>query len=675
MNASHHPLLGIVVLSALVIALADGTSAHAQKAPPPGQPNPLAPVLKAAAPYGMQRGTTLDLTLTGTNLNDPTGVSTSFAGKVTIPTDGNNGKDATKLLLKLEVPKDAPLGFHTLRLATTRGISNFRIFCIDDLPQVLSNNANRTKATAQAVTAPSVVVGRMNAEASDWYKITATAGQRLSFEVLGRRLGSAFDPQLTLYDAKTGVEMPGGHSNDAPGLQTDPRLTYVFKAAGDYLVEIRDVSYRGGEDFGYRLRVGDFPCATSPLPLAAKRGSKVSVQFAGTQVEGVAPVEVTVPATGTEGIYVSPKGPNGLYGWPVLLTVSDLEETLEKEPNDEPAKANRVPVPGAVTGRFEAKGDVDYFVFALKKGQRVFIDAQTAELGSPAEVYMVLRDAKGTQLQATNPANAPRLDYTATADADLTLSVEHLLYNFGPSESYRVTITPYEAGFDLALQLDRFDVAQDGSINVPVLVTRRDYTGPIDLFVEGLPGVTAALTVAANQPPANQPVQLSVKAAGTVPMGPHRFSVKGKAAINGKEFVTTASTRAPASLSQAGLPMPPRWTYTEVALAVTERAPFTLAAKFDEAAAAPGKPTMLTVTVTRTAGFNGDVALTLTGLPANVTAKPVPIPANMTEGKVTLTLAANAAVGAFPIAVSGKAKHNGREFSVNAAPVSLTVKK
>ncbi len=46
------------------------------------------------------------------------------------------------------------------------------------------------------------------------------------------------------------------------------------------------------------------------------------------------------------GFNVSPKGTNGLYGWPVLLTVSDLEETLEKEPNNEPAKANRVPVPG-----------------------------------------------------------------------------------------------------------------------------------------------------------------------------------------------------------------------------------------------------------------------------------------------------------------------------------------
>jgi hypothetical protein len=675
MKLPRRTSLGLAVLSAFVVALADGTPVHGQKQPP-GQPNPAAPVLKAAAPYGMKRGTTLDVTLTGTNLNEPTGLLTSFPARVTIPTEGNNGKDATKLLVKLEVPSDAPIGFHTLRLATTRGMSNLRIFCIDDLPEVPSNNNNRSKATAQAVPVPAVVAGRATAEANDYYKITATAGQRLTFEVLGRRLGSAFDPQLTLFDAKTGREMPAGHSQDADGLQTDPRLTYVFKNAGDYLVEIRDVSYRGGEDFGYRLRIGDFPCATSALPMAARRGSQVSVHFAGPNVHGVPPVEVAVPPTAIDGMYVSPRGPNGLYGWPVLLAFSDLEEALQQESNHEPAKAKRLPIPGAVTGRFLQKAELDYYVFSLKKGERAIVDAQAAEFGSPADVSMVLRDAKGTQLQATTGAAPPRLDFNPPADGDYTLAVEHLLYNFGPSEAYRVTITPYEPGFDLALLLERFDVAQDGSVNVPVVVTRRDYTGPIDLFVDGLPGLSAALTVAAGQPvPPNQPVLLAVKAGGTISVGPHLFAVKGKAAINGKDVVVTASARTPVSQSLAGLPIPPRSTFTQVALAVTERAPFTLAAKFDEAAATPGKPTMLTVTVTRTAGFNGDVALTLAGLPANVTAMPKSIPPNMTEAKLTVTLAPNAAVGAFPITVNGKAKHNGRDFSVNAAPATLTVKK
>ncbi len=212
----------------------------------------------------------------------------------------------------------------------------------------------------------------MTAEANDYYKIAVKAGESVSFEVLGRRLGSAFDPQLTLIDPHTGRELHGGHSNDAPGLQTDPRLTYTFKEAGEYLIEIRDVSYRGGEDFYYRLRIGDFPCATTPLPMAVKRGSKVAVHFAGPTVDGVEPVEITAPTDPLiPSVWVTPKSKNGLNGWPVSLLLSDLDEVLELEPNDELDKANRVPAPGAGTGRFEKKDDVEgHVILLLESGIR-----------------------------------------------------------------------------------------------------------------------------------------------------------------------------------------------------------------------------------------------------------------------------------------------------------------
>ncbi len=445
-------MLVVALFLASVVLLGRSERGFAQKQPAPGTPNPQAPTLKMSGPVGMQRGTTLDLTLTGTNLNEPVSLWTSFPAKITFPTEANNGKDPAKLTVRLEIPKDAPIGFHAIRLATTRGMSNLRIFCIDDLPQILENGANNTKETAQPVAVPSVIVGKCDAEKSDYYKIQVTAKQRISFEVLGRRLGSAFDPQITLFDAKTGRELPAGHNNDAPGLQTDCRLTYTFKEAGDVVIEIRDVTYRGGDDFIYRLRIGDFPCATSPMPMAAKRGSKVSVHFEGPTVDGVVPVEVTMPTDpAVDSVCVTPKGANGLLGWPVALLASDHDEIVESEPNNDPMHANRVPVPGGVSARFQEKGDIDHFVFTAKKGQRYIIDGHAQELYSPAELYLVLRNAKGTQLQASNPMNAPRIDFMATADEDLTLAVEHLHYWGGPTECYRISIVPYQPGFDLSL--------------------------------------------------------------------------------------------------------------------------------------------------------------------------------------------------------------------------------
>jgi hypothetical protein len=646
--------------------------------PPAVPPNPQAPTLKPVVPLGMQRGTTLDLTLTGTNLADPVGLWTSFPAKVTIPREANNGKDPTKLLVRLEVPKDAPMGFHALRLGTLRGVSNLRLFCIDELPQILENNTNHTLATAQLVKPPCVVVGKADAEVTDYFKITAAAGQRLSFEILGRRLGSAFDPMLTVLDCRTGREVPAGYSNDAPGLQTDARLTVTFKQAGDYAVAVRDVTYQGGEEFYYRLRIGDFPCATTPLPLAARRGTKVAIRFAGPNVAGVAPVEVAVPTDpNLPAIWVSPRGANGLAGWPVSLALSDLEETSEHEPNDEPAKANRIGVPGAVTGRFENKGDKDYYVFALKKGTRYLVEAHTHEHFSPTEVYMTLRDAKGNSLQTANPMAAARLDFTPPADGDYKLELEHLLSWGGPDEVYRITVTPHEPGFDLTLPTDRFDLMPGGEISIPVYLTRRDYNGAIEVSVINLPGVTGTATIAPGAaPPPNQPAAtLRLHAAGDLPPGPRLLHIQGKAVINGKSVIRLASIRPSLSQSLAGLPLPPPMLLTEAALGITEKPPFLLTAKFDQPSTAPGKPATLTVTATRVPGFTAEIPLTLTGQPANVTPMLKPIAGKQDKVQLTLNLAANAPVGTFNITVIGKAKQQTRDFAVPAPSAALVIKK
>ena len=210
---------------------------------------------------------------TGTNLTNPTGLWTSFPAKVTIPTEGNNGKQPTSLKVRVEVPKDAPLGFHSVRLATRRGMSNARLFCIDDLVQVTESADNQTVKTAQQVKTPCVVVGKAKAETTAYFKFVVKANQSLSFDILGRRLGSAFDPQITLLDA-SGKELPAGFSNDC-ARATDRRPTrYTFKNAGDYIIAVRDVSFRAAADFHYRLRIGDFPVPRLPYPWHSSAGPR-----------------------------------------------------------------------------------------------------------------------------------------------------------------------------------------------------------------------------------------------------------------------------------------------------------------------------------------------------------------------------------------------------------------
>jgi hypothetical protein len=660
---------------AMLALLAASVPGRAQPVPPTA-PNPQAPVLNMPVPLGMQRGTSMELTLTGANLAEPTGLWTSFPAAITIPTDKNNGKDAGKLRVHLEVPKDAPLGFHSLRLATSHGMSNFRLFCIDDLPQLTEVDTNRSKSTAQTVPLPCVVVGKADAEVADYFRFAVKPGERVSFEVLGRRLGSGLDPQITLLDPRSGRELPGGHNNDAPGLQTDPRLTYTFKEGGDYLIEVRDTMWRGGGDFWYRLRIGDFPCATTPIPMAARRGTQVSLSFAGPNVDGVAPLEVAVPDDpNVSALSVAPRGANGLYGWPVILALSDHEEAVEQEPNNDPAHANRLPVPGGVTGRFLQPGDVDHYVFAAKKGQRLIIEAQTLELNSPTEVYLVLKDSKGGQIAASNPAVASRLDFTCPADGDYTLVVEHLLYAHGPSEAYHVSILPYEAGFNLTLGIDRFEVTPGSVTAMPIFAQRRDYAGPIAVRVIGGPQLSGTGIIEQGRPAApNQPAAtLLLSAAVDAPPGPYTITIEASAVINGRSVVQDLSLHNLASQALAGLPYPPPGVSARVAVAVTPRPPFTLSAHFDFAEAARGQAVPLTIRATRAPGFNEDITLSPFNLPANVTATLKSIARNQTETKTQVTAAVNAALGSFPVAFTGKSKFQNRDYAVTTQPVPLVL--
>jgi hypothetical protein len=174
--------------------------------PKPGAPvpaSPQAPTLTSPANLGAKRGTTVELTLPGTNLADAVAVLISCPGTVTIPTDNKNGTEANKLRVKVEIPPAVPTGLHTVRVATKHGVSNLRPFVVDELPEVAEVEANRTKDAAQPVETPCVVTGRTDAEASDFFRVKVAAGQKLTFEVLARRIGSPLDPIVVLHDAKS----------------------------------------------------------------------------------------------------------------------------------------------------------------------------------------------------------------------------------------------------------------------------------------------------------------------------------------------------------------------------------------------------------------------------------------------------------------------------------------
>src|SRR5262249_10447970 len=160
-----------------------------------------------------------------------------------------------------------------------------------------------------------------------------------------------------------------------------------FKEAGEVIVEVRDSTYRGGGDYFYRLRVGDLPGATTAFPLAVQRGKSASVGVSGPGLDAIPAAAVEAPSDPEQvRIYGAPRREPGVGGWPVPVRLSDYPELVEQEPNNEPATANKIPVPGGISAKFGAASDVDHFAFPGKKGQKLIVSALTYEVNAPTEV-------------------------------------------------------------------------------------------------------------------------------------------------------------------------------------------------------------------------------------------------------------------------------------------------
>ena len=137
--------------------------------------------------------------------------------------------------------------------------------------------------------------------------------------------------------------------------------------------------------------------------MAVKHGAKAKIDFCGKHVEDVPPVEVTMPAD-SAGAPGRPEGA-GASGWPVPVTPRTSRNWSSRSRTTSRPRPTGCRVPCGITARFLDKGDVDHFVFAAKKGAKYAIVAETYDILSPAEVYLIVKDAKGAELAKSNPAN------------------------------------------------------------------------------------------------------------------------------------------------------------------------------------------------------------------------------------------------------------------------------
>lgn len=375
-------------------------------------------------PVGMERGTTVTITLDGRNLFDIKAVvfdSPGITAKLTQITDipekevgvrvgvdtaapVPHGKKQTATL-EVTAAKDTAPGLHWFRIRTPLGTSNLLPFDIGSFPQVYSPGKawGHEETQAEPTTLPATLVGTIAVPGQvDNYEFDGRAGEELVFQVTASPLGSMLESLLILRNDSGQVLAESGKYDDRP----DAVLTYKLPQAGKYTLSVTDREKGGSMDRFYRVDAGPLPYITQVFPLGVRAGEPSSVSVTGVNLGDVHEVKVDPPKW-AHGWTTMPLNVKGNGGWSlntVKLAVGSDPEIFEQEPNNSLAQAQAVSLPVTINGHIAGgaasggNADEDYFRFHARKGENLSIEVAAARLGSPLDSMIEVLDAQGNAI-------------------------------------------------------------------------------------------------------------------------------------------------------------------------------------------------------------------------------------------------------------------------------------
>ncbi|XHR30791.1 MAG: hypothetical protein ACFUZC_09550 [Chthoniobacteraceae bacterium] len=240
---------------------------------------------------------------------------------------------------RIIAPSKEAGSFHPANLSNGLSVSDVT-FAADTLPEVTETEPNDTLKTAQLVTPPLIVNGRIDKPGDiDQYRFSCKAGETLVADVAARRLNSPLDSWLRLTDAE-GRQLAFNDDREdlAAGLlthQADSAFAFPIPADGVYSLQIGDTQHKGGPEYAYRLRIGpprpDFALRWVPSAVNGKPGSSVPVTIYAMRRDGFSgdialSLKNTPPGFRLDGATI-----------PAGMTKVQASVTLPPEPLDAPA--------------------------------------------------------------------------------------------------------------------------------------------------------------------------------------------------------------------------------------------------------------------------------------------------------------------------------------------------
>jgi hypothetical protein len=190
------------------------------------------------------------------------------------------------------------------------------------------------------------------------------------------------------------------------------------------------------------------------FPPGGQAGKEVPVAITGADLEEAKVLQFSSPGITAEpkdkgfvvkiapdvrpGIYdVRAAGLFGLSN-PRAFVVGDLPQTTKAKANSSVETALDLPIDSTIAGTATASA-ADYYKFKAKKGQRLFMECDAADIDSRMAPLLTVLDTAGHILE-TSPHEG-FLDFTAPADGSYLLKLHDIAFGGGPEFLFRLTLT------------------------------------------------------------------------------------------------------------------------------------------------------------------------------------------------------------------------------------------
>jgi hypothetical protein len=249
--------------------------------------------LYSVFPPGAKVATTVDVTISGDDLEKASALHLSHPGitavqKTQAPALGETGPQPTPNQFTVTVAPEVQPGLYEVRASGKYGVSNPRAFVVGARNELIEKEPNNASGQATEVPLGSLMNGQSNgANDQDYFSFTAKAGQRVIIDCQAYRIDSRMDASLVLYDA-SGKELD--RSRDVN--RRDPLIDFTAPADGTYFVEVHDFLYAGNGEHFYRLSIGSEPYIDFVYPPAGVPGSNETYTLYGRNLPGGQPSDV-----------------------------------------------------------------------------------------------------------------------------------------------------------------------------------------------------------------------------------------------------------------------------------------------------------------------------------------------------------------------------------------------